>query len=218
MKKEVFMIACYLRTSTDKQETRAQKSAITKWIKEKKYPDAEILWYVDDAQTGATLDRPAFKKLMQDVKEKTINRLILFELSRLSRSFLSLLKVMEELTEHKVIVETPSEGVIQFDGSMQQFLVAARALNADQERQKIRERTKAGLEAAKERGVKLGAPTGNQNRKGKKKEHDLEFLERLQRLSKKLSCREIAKEVGVCHGTVARLLKQYQLNESEGGK
>lgn len=204
-----FVIAIYCRTSTDRQHTRSQLSAVKKWISAQKYPDAELVWYQDDGVSGATSDRAALNQLMLDVKAGKIQRLVMFELSRLSRSFLDLLKLMETLTKHKVIVETPTDGEIKFDDTMQKFLVAAKALTADHERERIRDRTRSGLASARERGVRLGAPAGNKNRRGKLKAHSAEFLQRLERLSRKFNIREVAGELKVSAATVSRLQRRH---------
>lgn len=203
------VIAVYLRVSSDRQEVEGQRHGIARWVAERRYPQAEIIEYVDDGISGKTTDRPSFQRMMADVRAGRVHRVITFEISRLSRDFLTLLEVMKTFQDHGVVVEVPGEGEQPFQSTMQQFLLAAKSLVAAQEREHISTRTKNGMAAAKARGVKLGPPKGTKNRLGKTKTHDRDLIARLQRLAKKLSCREIAEEVGLSHSTVARLLKQY---------
>lgn len=165
------MLAVYIRVSTSKQETAAQRKAIADYCRSKGYVGADVREYVDDGVSGKTLERPEFRRLMQDVKAGKVRRIVTFELSRLSRDFLDLLEVMRTLTKFGVVVEVPGEGAVAFDSTMERFIVAARSLVADQERERISERTKAGLAAARARGERLGAPEGNTNRLGFRKDY-----------------------------------------------
>ena len=209
MAREVTVIGYYLRVSSDHQETRSQKAAILKWCVDCGYPYAELIEYKDHAISGATMDRPGLQAMLRDVRAGKLTRIITFELSRISRDFLDTLNVMKLLADHNVIVETPGEGRQAFDSVMEQFIVAAKGLVSSQERENIRRRIKAGLAAAKGRGQTLGAPAGNQRRKGKVKEHDPELIKRMLRLRKKLTLREIAVETGLSLASVSRLIQRY---------
>ena len=203
------MIGIYFRVSTTKQETRSQRKAIEDWCRKCSYPNSKLIEYVDEGVTGKTLDRPAFKRLMKDVDNGKVTKIVTFELSRLSRNFLDLLVIMRTLTLKQVTVEVPGEGAIQFENAMEQFVVAAKSLNADQERERISIRTKAGLAAAKARGVKLGARKGAKHRKGKFKQHDPAIIERVLRLGQKLTFAEISQETGLSASTAWRILQKY---------
>ena len=77
-------------------------------------------------------------------------------------------------------------------------MLAAFAEIAEIERQTIVTRVKAGLEAAKKRGVKLGAPA---------KINDQQHLRVLELRKEGLSFRNIAKELGLSYGAVHKLSK-----------
>ena len=84
--------ALYLRISKedgDKEESESiknQRSLLVSHIE--KIPDIEIVdEAVDDGCSGATFDRPAFKKMMADIYAGTINCVIVKDLSRFGRSF-----------------------------------------------------------------------------------------------------------------------------------
>lgn len=166
------MIAVYLRVSTDKQQTTAQRDAVARWCHERGYK--KTAEYVDEGVSGKTLQRPGFKKLIADVRAGRVRRIVTFELSRLSRDFLDLLEVMRTLTELGVVVEVPGEGSVQFESTMEQFLVAAKSLVAAQERERLSERTKAGMAAARARGARIGAQRGERRALGFRKSYEAE--------------------------------------------
>ena len=211
-KKEVEVIGLYLRCSTSKQDIKSQRYALGKYCQEKLYPDHELQFYVDEAQSGAKQNRPAFSKMMKDAEAGKIDKVVVFELSRLSRDMLALLNIMDKLNRLEIPVETPKDGPVPFDGSLQQFLTAAKALVAAEEREAIRTRTRNGLARAKADGKVLGAKPGNQNRKGKKKDYlslEPDLVKRILVLKgHRLSTHAIADAAGTSQSKVSRILRR----------
>jgi DNA invertase Pin-like site-specific DNA recombinase len=213
------MIAVYVRVSTSKQETAAQRKAIRDWCKLKGYDQAETVEFVDEGVSGKTLERPAFRRLMAEIRTGKVKRVVTFELSRFSRNFLDLLEVMRVITESGVVVEVPGEGRVQFDNTIEQFVVAAKGLVAAQERERISERTKAGLAAAKARGVKLGPKKGEQRKLGYRKdyrEEDAAIVAKVLRLrARGETTHAIAAELvedgkAISRSKVVRILARHQ--------
>lgn len=215
-RRDQLVIAVYLRVSTSKQETKAQQVAVSKWCAQQQYPKAKIIEFVDQAVSGTTTDRPAFRRMMQAVENGTVQKIITFEVSRLSRDVVDMLVIMKTLTKHKVVVEVPGQGIQPFASALDQLNAAIKGFQGHQETENVSRRTKAGLAAARARGVRLGAPPGNKNRRGKRKVHDPEFLDRLCRLSNKLTCAEVAMELGVSAATVSRLQRLHSFGKHAG--
>ena len=200
-------IATYIRISTDKQTIDAQRQSLTTYCILKGYKPKYN--FTDEGISGATLNRPGFKAMLQAAKEGKISRIITFELSRLSRDFTEGFLVMRELADAGVIVETPNEGVIKMDSVMDQFVVIAKSLVAQQERQKISERTKAGLAAAKARGAVLGAPKGNTNATNKRIHWDEKVILQIKKYrSKGLSHKDISAIINTNHMNIFNLCKR----------
>ena len=53
--------------------------------------------YVDDGYTGTNFDRPAFKQMVEDVKAKKINTIIVKDLSRLGRDYIGVGDYLEQI-------------------------------------------------------------------------------------------------------------------------
>jgi DNA invertase Pin-like site-specific DNA recombinase len=116
--KDVDVIGLYLRSSTDRQDVRTQRHALVEYCKTRLYPKHEVHVYADEGISGTRDDRPALARLLKDAASGKIDRVLVFELSRLSRNMLGLLNLMEQLSKLNVTVETPREGPVPFDGSL----------------------------------------------------------------------------------------------------
>lgn len=216
-KREVIaMIAIYLRVSTNKQETTAQRHEIDKWIKQQGYDPREVMEYVDQGLSGkveTTEKRDGLKRLLDDVKGGKIRKLITFEMSRLSRDFMTFLNMMALFTEKGVLVEVPGQGVQLFESSTDKLIMAVKGFVANQFLEDHSRRVKAGMAAAKKGDPekRYGAPVGNTFNKGKRKEHDPDLVKNVLKLSSKgLSSYEIAEALKITQTMASRLVRRYK--------
>lgn len=92
----------YLRLSSedgDKAESNSitnQRDLIGQYLK--KRPDLmQVEEYVDDGYTGTNFERPAFKRMMDDVKKGKINCIIVKDLSRLGRNYIEMGRMLERV-------------------------------------------------------------------------------------------------------------------------
>lgn len=73
-----------------------QKEYIEDYIHSK--PEIEIVdFYIDDGYSGVNFDRPDFQRMLQDIKDKKINCVIVKDLSRLGRNYIEVGKYIERL-------------------------------------------------------------------------------------------------------------------------
>lgn len=111
--------------------------------------DAEFLIYEDEGFSGGNINRPEFKKLMNDARNKKIDLLICYRLDRISRNVSDFSSVLETLQENKVDFVSIKE---QFDTSspMGRAMIYIASVFAQLERETIAERVKDNmLEMAK---------------------------------------------------------------------
>lgn len=94
MKKQVVdNIAIYLRLSSednDNEESESitnQRKLICDYIT-KNFEYKNIYEYVDDGYSGSNFNRPAFKKMIKELKEKKINLIITKNLARFARNYI----------------------------------------------------------------------------------------------------------------------------------
>lgn len=73
-----------------------QKSLIRDYMDQ--HPELELIEeYADDGYTGVNFNRPAFKKMMEDVKARRIDCIIVKDLSRFGRNYIEAGKYLEQV-------------------------------------------------------------------------------------------------------------------------
>ena len=111
--------------------------------------DVEFLIYEDEGFSGGNINRPAFKRLINDIKYGAIDLLICYRLDRISRNVADFSSVLDILQEYKVDFISIKE---QFDTSspMGRAMIYIASVFAQLERETIAERIKDNmLEMAK---------------------------------------------------------------------
>lgn len=111
--------------------------------------DVEFVIYEDEGFSGGNINRPQFKKLLEDIKLKTIDLLICYRLDRISRNVSDFSSVLDTLQQYKVDFISIKE---QFDTStpMGRAMIYIASVFAQLERETIAERIKDNmLEMAK---------------------------------------------------------------------
>lgn len=89
---QVYKVGAYIRLSKeeykdnkDSNSITNQKQIINAYIKEN--DDLELVdYYIDDGYSGTNFNRPKFKKLLNDIKNKKVNTIIVKDLSRFGRN------------------------------------------------------------------------------------------------------------------------------------
>jgi len=190
----------YLRVSTDKQDIENQKLGILDYCNKN---NVSSLKFIEDTSSG----KLEWKKrsIGQIIEKANENDLIIAsEISRLARSTLQVLDILEVCAKKKISVHITKTQMIM-DGSMQSTIVSTiLGLAAQIEREFISKRTKEALERAKQSGKKLGRP------KGKAKTVKLdEYSDQIKEYLKKgVSKRSIARIVECSPSTLYEWIKR----------
>jgi DNA invertase Pin-like site-specific DNA recombinase len=137
----------YARVSTDEQDEALQLDALEA---------AGCHRIFTDKASGSTTSRPALDSLLEQIRGD--DQLVVWRLDRLGRSLRHLIDVFTDLQERRVEVVSLTEAIdTSTPGGKLVFHVFG-AL-AEFERDLIRERTRAGLAAARARGRVGGRPS-----------------------------------------------------------
>lgn len=142
------MLIGYCRVSTEDQNLDLQRDALAAAGCERIF---------EDKLSGARDDRPGLTEALSHLRQGDC--LIVWKLDRLGRSLRSLIDFVGELRDRGIDFRT-LHGTTQIDTSTAQgrFFFHVMAALAEMERDLIRERTNAGLAAARARGRNGGRP------------------------------------------------------------
>ena len=140
------MLVGYARVSTDDQNLDLQKDALARVGCER---------ILEDHQSGAKAERPGLKAALDYAREG--DTLVVWRLDRLSRSLKDLIEMVTQLESQGIGLKSLHESLDTSSSSGKLVFHIFGAL-AEFERNLIRERTQAGLQAARARGRKGGRP------------------------------------------------------------
>lgn len=155
------MTYAYIRVSTEQQTVENQRFEISNFAQSH---NRKISRWIAETKSGTIKpEKRKLGKLMQKVKKGDV--VIVSELSRLSRSMVTILDILQFFLERGVGVISVKEGYELTDDITSKVLAFAFGLSAEIERTLISQRTKESLKRKRAEGVKLGRP------KGKKSSH-----------------------------------------------
>lgn len=187
--------ALYLRVSTDRQSTENQRPEVEQIV----HARGLTTVHVYEETMSAAKARPEYDKMLRDAKRGKFDVLVVWALDRFGRSMVGNLQDVLELDRIGVKVLSVRESWLDTGGLVRPLLVAIFSWVAEQERNRLIERTKAGLESARRRGARIGRP---------KKRIDVERARELRADGKTL--RQVAAELGVGAATLHRALAEVR--------
>lgn len=144
--------------------------------------------------SGATRQRPEFQRMLDQTRSG--DTIVVWKLDRLARSTRDLLNTMETLSETGAKFQSISEPWADTTTHAGKMIMTVFAGIAEFERDLIRERTGAGREAAKQRGVRFGRPR-------KLNPDQLQVASRL--VAEGKAVRDVARTFNVHEATIYRL-------------
>ncbi len=143
------MLVGYARVSTQEQNLELQISALEKAGCKKIYTEKA---------SGAQRDRPELKAALAYMRPNEGDTLVVWKLDRLARSLRQLIDTVEKLEKQGIGFKSVTE-VIDTTSSGGKLVFHIFASLSEFERGIIRERTMAGLKAAKDMGRRGGRPS-----------------------------------------------------------
>jgi DNA invertase Pin-like site-specific DNA recombinase len=188
----------YARVSTDDQDLALQLDALTSAGCEKIFRDTA---------SGAKVARPGLTQVLDYVRDG--DTLVVWRLDRLGRSLTQLIELMTKLDERGVGFRSLTEQIDTTTSGGKLIFHIFGAL-AEFERNLIRERTMAGLQAARARGRMGGRP--------KLPETDRKIqMARQLHSDPKNSISAICKTLGISRATLYRYLGPSASTSTKGG-
>lgn len=152
--------AVYVRWSHDEAEKgttlEVQKEACLRYLASQGWTFDESLFYVDDGYSGGSLDRPALKRLRNDIEKGLIDCVVVYRVDRLSRNLDDAAPLVNREWMNRVVLRSATEDVRpEVDEGWLNFTF--RTTFADYERRIIRQRTMSGKLRSASEGKFVGS-------------------------------------------------------------
>lgn len=188
------MLLGYARVSTDEQTTGMQLDALQAAGCERNF---------SERASGASAERPVLADLLGHVRKG--DTVVVWRLDRLGRSLPHLIEIVQQLEGAGVGLRSLTEGIDTTTANGRLIFHLFGAL-AEFERELIRERTRAGLAAARARGRKGGRPA-------KLNAEKVRVATRLLR-DPETTVSEVARTLGVHRSTLHKALQASKVSRA----
>nr|WP_302945934.1 recombinase family protein [uncultured Prevotella sp.] len=199
-------VVIYARVSTLAQEYDRQIDELKDYAKRMNY---QVVKVFSEKISGAKkiADRNALSELLDYVRNNKVDKVLIYECSRLSRRIVDFLQVIEELNELKVSLYIHQNGLetLLQDGSINpiaSLILGIIAQFNSMERSLIRSRMESGYNHFRDKGGKVGRKQGYNKSTEDMKE---EYVEEIRLLKKGISLRNVAKITKTSVNTLRKL-------------
>jgi DNA invertase Pin-like site-specific DNA recombinase len=194
-KLKIMKVAIYARISKETSDSSNQLIILRDYCQKMDY--TIIKEYVE-VVSGGSANRPEFNQLMKDASMRKFDMLLFFALDRFTREGTrATIKYLQMLDDYKVAYKSYSEQYIDSSGIFKDVIIALLSTLAKQERIRISERVKAGLEKSRQQGRIGGRPSLD--------EATIDNIRNLK--SNGSSICSIARELKLSRGTIYQYLK-----------
>ena len=193
----------YIRVSSAKQTVEHQRHEIEQFAKQN---NIKIdTWVEETISSRQPLHKRKLGQLLNDLHSNDI--LIAAEISRLGRSMLEVMRILENCLNNNCQVWTLKEQYKLGNDIQSKVMAFAFGLSAEIERNLISQRTKSSLDNIRAAGKKLGRPFAAQSKKLKMSDNATRIRELLDAGASKY---KIAQTMNVNYSTVARFVTRMQ--------
>lgn len=194
-------VIAYIRKSTDKQSFEHQEYEIEQYAE--KHNLKIDRWVEESISSRKELKKRQLGKLLEELQDGDI--LIATEISRLGRSLLEVMGILQACLEKNCQVWTIKESYNLKNDLQSQLLAVVFSIGVSIERSLLSQRTKTALDAKKAAGVKLGRSFGAESKKLKLSKNTKRIRDLL---DKKVPKAQIARIMGVQKITLRRFIKR----------
>jgi len=185
----------YFRISTNKQDEASQRQIVAEWMET--HPTSTYTEVADQASGGTPWQDRAIASALAN--SKAGDCIVVSEISRIARSTVGVLTFLQAAASARVSVTAVRSGIVLDGSTSSKIVVTVLAMAAEIERDLLKDRTKAALDARKARGLPVGRQAGALGKRNKLTGRERE-IDKLR--AAKVSDTAIANLLGVSRGTL----------------
>lgn len=201
-------VVIYSRVSTNSQDFKRQTEELLDFSKNMNYKVISI--FEEKISGGKTNEeRPQLMEMINFIKSNKIDKVLCWELSRLGRNTIEVLKTIQLLNENCISLYIKNHNIETLNekceiNPMSQFLIQILTSVSEMEKTQIRQRIKSGYESFRKNGGKVG------RKEGFKKDNETLLTEHkdiVKLLKQGYSVRKTMKLTDKSSGTVQKIKK-----------
>ena len=196
-------VSLLLRVSTTGQTTDNQEKELIELCKRRDFQIVDI--YKETVSgTKKNEDRKEFSRMLNDMKKRKGEKLVVWRVDRLGRDMKELIKTLSLLDDYKISLYSYQQN-LDTDDSMGRMFFYFVSIFSEFETNLRKERQKVGIERIKQLGLKYG---GNDFISDEIKQKIIDLKKN------GLSYRKIKEKIeGVSLGSISNIIKENSLNE-----
>ena len=205
-------VVIYARVSTNSQDYKRQTEELKDYSKKMNYKVINV--FEEKISGGKTNEeRPQLMKMINFIKSNKIDKVLCWELSRLGRNTIEVLKTIQLLNENCISLYIKNHNIETLNENceinpMSQFLIQILTSVSEMEKTQIRQRIKSGYENFRKNGGKVG------RKEGYKKDEDTllnEHKDIVKLLKQGYSVRKTMKLTDKSSGTVQKIKRLIEV-------
>jgi len=201
-------VVIYSRVSTLTQDYKRQTEELMEYSKQMNY---EVLGVFQEKVSGgkSNEERPQLVKMVEFVNENEVNKVLCWELSRIGRNTIEVLKTIKLLNDNCISLYIKNHNLETLNekcevNPLSQFMIQILTSVSEMEKTTIRQRIKSGYENYRKNGGKVG------RKEGFKKDTDVlmkEHKDIVKLLKQGYSVRKVMKLTDKSSGTIQKVKK-----------
>jgi DNA invertase Pin-like site-specific DNA recombinase len=175
----------------------------------------EVVKVFEETISGAKKneERPELMKMISFIQENKIDKILCWELSRLGRNTIEVLKTIQLLNENRISLYIKNYNIETLTDEkeinpLSQFMIQILTSVSEMERTQIRQRVKSGYEVYRSKGGKVGRKEGFRKSNSLLLEENKDVIKLLKQ---KVSVRNIMKITTKSSGTIQKVKKLIEL-------
>jgi DNA invertase Pin-like site-specific DNA recombinase len=165
-----------------------------------------MLYFFEDPAVSGKIpatSRKGFQDLMEFVRLSKVEAVLVYELSRVGRTFWDTLDAIKVIEEHSPLIScSPRESFLQTtDPSIRKLMISILTWVAEREREMLVQRTKDGMNRARIAGKEIGRP-----------EKVIDKNNLITLLAENISKAKIARELGISKATLYKEFRRLNIH------